>query len=664
MENLPDKLDRKENEPSGHTIPERDAPSQALFKAALIGGGSACRDFLALADNNGLQQLNMVIGGVADPDPEAPGIVLAREMGLFTSLDYTELYSLPGLTLLIAFTENREVCERVIQSKPDHVGFIDHLGAGLLWNLIGVSKKTLREKEESENALQREKQWSQRFIDSLADKILVLDRDLIILKVNKVFLEACGSSESAVLGKQCCEIVNRNESHCGEKDRDCHFEKVFTTGEKYAAVHEYKDGDGNLICEEIAAWPVFDETGELVQVIEQIRDTTSRVCLENELRDSEHKLRLFLESARDLICIKDLEGRYLYLNPAASDLMETPRGEIPGKNDHELFPEPLARVITEHDSEMLALGKTMFFYERMRVNDHVRHYHTLRFPILNDSGEMISFAIVSRDMTESVTLLDEVRQHKEYMENILANSLDMIVTTDLEGKTVTFNPAAERMLGYRQDEIVGTNIEGLWKHPDKRRKLMEEVSLKGSVSNFPAILTARDGHEVEVSLSISELRDSDGYLLGTVGISKDVTEENLLRRRLLKHEEELTAATEFLNKIIQSSPNAVIAADMQGNIIIWNKAAEDALGYIAEDVVGKMNIEKIYPKGLARRVMKLMRSPDCDEAGILRSYPMIYVRQDGRTVEGSLSSAIIYDGNGVEAASVGIFVHLAEKTPV
>ena len=94
----------------------------------------------------------------------------------------------------------------------------------------------------------------------------------------------------------------------------------------------------------------------------------------------------------------------------------------------------------------------------MCVKDRVRHYHTLRFPILNDSGKMISFAIVSRDMTESVVLLDEIRQHKEYMENILANSSDMIVTTDLEGRTVTFNPAAEKMLGYRRNEVIGANI--------------------------------------------------------------------------------------------------------------------------------------------------------------------------------------------------------------
>lgn len=363
--------------------------SQGPSKLAVIGGGKDCNALLSFAKTNGLQQLNMEIIGVADPDPESSEIAFAREMGLFTTSDFTELYPLPGLTLLIAFTSSREVCERVIRTKPDNVGFMDPQGAKILWDLI---------------------------------------------------------------------------------------------------------------------------------------------------RDSQHKLHLFLESARDVICMKDLKGRYLYLNPAASDLMKMNRDKIIGKNDHELFPESVARAITEHDNQARSLGRTMFFYERMCVNEKVRHYHTLRFPILNDSGQMVSFATVSRDMTESVVLLDEIRQHKEYMENILANSSDMIVTTDLEGRTVTFNPAAENMLGYRRDEVIGVNIESLWKDPEERRKLMEEVKRKGSVSNYPATLTARDGHEVEVSLSLSELRDSEGYLLGTVGISKDVTEENRLRRQLLQFE--------------------------------------------------------------------------------------------------------------------------------
>jgi len=254
-----------------------------------------------------------------------------------------------------------------------------------------------------------------------------------------------------------------------------------------------------------------------------------------------------------------------------------------------------------------------------------------------------------------------VRRNKEYLENIIANSSDMIITTDLQGRIVTFNPGAEHMLGYRQEEVMGTDVEGLWKMPEDRRRLMAEVKAKGYVSNYLATLIGKDGQEVEISLSLSELRDNEGRVLGTVGISKDVTEENRLRRQLIQRETELRHANDFMNKIIQSSPNAIMATDMKGNIIIWNQAAEEILGYPAEEVIGKMNIDRIYPEGMAKKVMQMMRSPEHGPVGKLRSYPMVYVRQDGEVVEGNLSSAIIYDADGTESASVGIFVDLEER---
>ncbi|HEJ84159.1 MAG TPA: PAS domain S-box protein, partial [Desulfobacteraceae bacterium] len=282
-------------------------------------------------------------------------------------------------------------------------------------------------------------------------------------------------------------------------------------------------------------------------------------------------------------------------------------------------------------------------------------------PILNDAAEIVQVIEGIRDVTRRVGLQEEVRRNKEYLENIIVNSSDMIITTDLQGKVVTFNPGAEHMLGYTQEEVLGTDIEALWKAPEERRRLMAEVKARGFVNNYPTTLIGKDDQEVEISLSLAELRDSEGHVLGTVGISKDVTEENRLRRKLIEREMELRKANDFMNKIIQSSPDAIMATDMKGNIIIWNQAAEETLGYRATDVIGKMNIDRIYPPGTAKRVMQMMRSPEHGPVGKLRSYPMVYVRQDGEVVEGNLSSAIIYDADGVETASVGIFVDLEER---
>ncbi|MBU0733883.1 MAG: PAS domain S-box protein, partial [Proteobacteria bacterium] len=458
----------------------RGAQSGIVLKAAIIGGGKACDDLLALLSDERLNRLNMKIVAVADPNPEAPGISRAKSMGIFTTSDFTELYTLSGLNLLIELTGSMDIRERMIRTKPLHISSIDHRGARLFWDLIQIEAEKQMLQQESEKAIRRERDWSQRFIDSLGDKIMVLNRDRTIYRVNRTFVKASGLSEDAVLGKPCYEITHRVSEPCNGEDHGCPFEEVLATGASYSVIHQHKDKEGKRIFEEIMASPILNDKGEIIQVIEGIRNVTSKVALE-----------------------------------------------------------------------------------------------------------------------------EEVRRNKEYLENIIANSSDMIITTDLQGRIVTFNPGAENMLGYSMKEVLGVGIETLWKVPAKRRHLMAEVKAKGFVSNYPATLIAKDGHEVEISLSLAELRDSEGRVLGTVGISKDVTEENRLRRQLIQHETELRNAHDFMNNIIQSSPNAIIATDMSGNIIIWNLAAEETLGYKAEDVIGKMNIDKIYPEGTAKKVMQM-----------------------------------------------------------
>ncbi len=639
----------------------RSTQSRVKLKAAIIGGGKACDDLLVLLSDERLNRLNMEIVGVADPDPDAPGITRAREMGIFTTPDFTELYSLPALNMLIELTGSMDVRERMIRTKPLDISSIDHRGARLLWDLIQIESEKQHLQEESQRAIRRERDWCQSVIDSFPDKIMVLNRDRTIHSVNRTYLSARGLSEKEILGRRCYEVTHEARGVCGKEEHQCPFEQVIATGESCSVVHEHLDSNGKVIFEDIAATPILNQEGQIVQVIEGFRDVTHKVHLERELRESEQKLRQFLESAQDIICIKDLQGRYLYLNPAATDSVGIPREEVIGKTDFEIFPQRLAQAMVAHDREMLTHGETLFFYERMHLDEHVHYFHTVRFPILNDQGEITSFAIIARDMTEEVVLQEEVRRNKEYLENILSNTSDMIITTDLEGKIVTFNRGAENMLGYRMEEVLGVHIETLWKAPHERRRLMAEVKAKGAVDNRSAILIAKKGHEVEISLSLAELRESGGRVLGTVGISKDVTEENRLRRQLIRHETELREAHDFMNNIIQNSPNAIIATDSHGNIIRWNPAAEETIGYRAEDVIGKMNIDKVYPEGTARRVMEMMRSPRHGGIGKLKSYPMVYVRQDGEIVEGNLSSAIIYDAEGKEMASVGIFVDLRER---
>ncbi len=388
-----------ENRTQDVPVIRRGDQSGKPLNAAIIGGGKACENLLLLLSHERLNRLNMKVLGVADPNPDAPGIAHARKQGIFITSDFKALYSLPDLNLLIELTGSKKVREEMIRTKPFEVSSIDHRGARLLWDLIQIE------------------------------------------------------AEKLVLQKE-----------------------------------------------------------------------------------SEQKLHQFLESAHDTICIKDLDGRYLYLNPACAESMGKNPLDVIGMTDSELFPETIARSMISRDQEVIHQRKTLSFKEKTRINGQMHHFHTVRMPIMNEKGEMTSIAIISRDMTEEMELQEEVRQHKEYLENILGNTSDMIITTDLEGRIVTFNRGGEVMLGYDRHEMVGAKIDDFWSFPEDRHKLMEDVETRGAVSNYPAVVIAKDGKEVEISLTLSQLKDSQGRVLGTVGISKDVTEENRLRRQLIEQE--------------------------------------------------------------------------------------------------------------------------------
>jgi PAS domain S-box-containing protein len=528
-----------EPSPAGEGRPaslRRGAQARVPLKAAIIGGGTACDDLLGILVTERLGLLNMEILGVADPDPSAPGRVHAEELGLFTTDDMTELYDLPGLNLLIELTGSKKVREKMIRSKPLEVSSIDHRGARLLWDLVQIEIEKRQIEREAEEKLKAERDWVQRIIDSLPDAIMVLDPDMRIVSVNQTFIDSTGQSEDQVIGRTCHQVKHLSPLPCHPADGQCPFQEAVSTKKSASVLHSHDGPGGETLYEEIVATPILDDRGEVVQVIEGSRDVTRRVRLETELRETEERLRQFLEVAQDLISIKDLQGRYIYANPAATEMTGRPSEAMVGRTDFDFFPEKVAQAMVAHDQEAVRHRTVQCFDEKMSHDGQVRRFHTVRYPIFDHQGEVVAVSVMAREVTQEMALQEEAQRSHDYLEAVLKNSSDMIITTDLEGRIVTFNPGGERMLGYAESDLKGRSIEAIWVDPDNRRRLMSEVRAQGNVNNFPATLLAKNGEEVEISLSLALLRSGEGRVLGTVGVSKDVTEENRLRRQLIENE--------------------------------------------------------------------------------------------------------------------------------
>ncbi|HUV12123.1 MAG TPA: PAS domain S-box protein [Acidobacteriota bacterium] len=143
------------------------------------------------------------------------------------------------------------------------------------------------------------------------------------------------------------------------------------------------------------------------------------------------------------------------------------------------------------------------------------------------------FNEMTRQLSSSVTKLKRTR---EYLQGIVEDSADIIITVDPKGLIRKFNTGAERTLGYKREEVIGKRIEMLFSDPRERDVAIEQLEGTDHVVNYETHFLTKDGRVRNVILTLSRLRRRDGTQVGTYGISKDITREKRLQRQLLQSE--------------------------------------------------------------------------------------------------------------------------------
>jgi two-component system nitrogen regulation sensor histidine kinase GlnL len=132
--------------------------------------------------------------------------------------------------------------------------------------------------------------------------------------------------------------------------------------------------------------------------------------------------------------------------------------------------------------------------------------------------------------------LTALRDTKDYLEGIVENSADIIVTVDPDGLIRTVNKGAENTLGYERDELIGQKIELLFADPRERDVAIARLAHTDNTVNYETHFLTKQGEVRDVILTLSRLRAPDGTAIGTFGISKDVTQEKRLQRELILKE--------------------------------------------------------------------------------------------------------------------------------
>jgi PAS domain S-box-containing protein len=262
--------------------------------------------------------------------------------------------------------------------------------------------------------------------------------------------------------------------------------------------------------------------------------------------------------------------------------------------------------------------------------------------LLRDESMQSAFARVEAER--------RVRLFQRYAD-IFESAADGMVVVDLDGKVLFANPRAREILGYDAASIMDVPFVGFLDGPaEPAEQLLAGFTRGVYPPTLDLALRVKAGGSIIASVSFSSVLHEENAILFTF---RDVTQER-------KTAVELRQTKEFLERVIESSVDGIVSADLSGNVLLFNRAASRIFGYSPSDVIGKREVERLYPPGVAREVMRKIRDPNVNGPGRLEGCRVDMISSTGELIPVTLSAALIYE-NGRVVGSVGIFTDIRDK---
>lgn len=382
------------------------------------------------------------------------------------------------------------------------------------------------------------------------------------------------------------------------------------------------------------------------------------------LQASYSLLRGIIQGTTEAIFVKNLQGRYLMINPAGARILERTVEDVIGKNDTELFPPNIADQIRDKDSNVISSGQTQVYEDVLPVGDTMQTFLSTRDIYKNPQGEAIGLIGITRDITEHKRLLEELRQEKEdliAMSTVTANS---ICTLNLEE---LLNVLLERILavmgadaaviflkkddcldvsasiGIEQNaysdyaleigqchaKIIAATMQPLYiEDTQKDPQISSSLIEKCKIRTMLGVPLTRNSILVGVLhvdwLTLHPISDRKRHLL-------EITAERctmaILNAQLYKHALQLQ---EILQLQIDHMPLGCIINDQQMLVTDWNPAAEKIFGFTKEDALGKSPCELITPPTLRTKINDIFRQLIAGEKTVHSINENL--TKDGRTI--------------------------------
>jgi len=372
-------------------------------------------------------------------------------------------------------------------------------------------------------------------VDSSEDAIISKDLDGCIITWNAAAERIYGYPAAEAIGRPMTMLLPPDRpdeeadilNHIRRGMRFQHFETV------------RQRKNGQLIQVSLTISPVRDETGRIVGASHIARDISERKLAQEEIRAAKEQLQLVTDNMAAAVTRCSRDFRYVWVSRGYAKWMGSPAHRIMGKAIHEVVGEQGFQDIRPYIEQVLSGERVEYTSEVHFLGPGDRWIHAIYSPTYSQDHEVDGWIAVVTDITDQRRL----ELANAHLAAIVASTEDAIISKDLDGTILTWNAAAERIYGYRAEEAIGQKMLLMCppEHVQEEMEILAKIRRGESISHFETKRLKKGGAGIEVSLTISPIRDQGGKIVGASHIARDITER--------KHAEKLLQQTQRLESL-------------------------------------------------------------------------------------------------------------------
>ncbi len=390
---------------------------------------------------------------------------------------------------------------------------------------------------------------------------------------------------------------------------------------------------------------------------------TNRRQSEEALRRARDELQVILNGVADGISAQDASGQIIFANQAAAQLSGY---SSPDDMIHSRIEEVRRKLqMLNEDGQPLALsdfprervfreGKSVSLMFRIRFADtgEERWFSQQTSPVFNDKGKVDLVVNIFRNVTEQMT---SERERSE-LAAIVRSSEDAIIGKSLDGLITSWNPGAEQLYGYTREEVMGKPVTMLFPEDIRERdhSFLDRVYRGEQIRSFETMRLRKNGEPMDISLTISPIRDLQDRIVGYSAIERDISQ----RRRLEQIREE---HTRFLRNVLNTLPIIVGVLTPEGVLTEANRTALQTASLAPEDVVGKPFADTYwwsYFEGAQTQLRDAIRR--AGEGEIVRYDAILRVDPD-RFITLDFSISPMYDADGKLVSLIAAGIDITDR---